>query len=349
MNFLSGRVRKGLKGGGTHRYCIVLSQKRSLNCTWICLVRQFALVKGKFVQLMRSRLYIECILCPYVHFGLGAPTQSSMSESTEFQIRYRWPECAQPPSILMGYWWSEWILVLRLHETAAVRETSVCWPAEIREKRLKQDLLYTAHSQKSMKAHTNGCGGYTLPAALHLCASASLPGGMESSAALPKQGGGEETLPHGERERPPRAEVEGWNNANKKKIQTVWTRDGGGAGRRSWEAAFPGIYKSSILRAAQAACVSEEWIRHIVNNWCASKHRRYVHTWSEYINSSHVWREFIFWRTAFNLLVTLDQLNINLVFLVISAVKLKLISVQMGGGSTYRSPPGNENAYVSIL
>lgn len=61
------------------------------------------------------------------------------------------------------------------------------------KKRLKQDLLHTAHSQKSMKAYTNGCGGYTLPAALHLCASASLPGGMESSAALPKEGGGEET------------------------------------------------------------------------------------------------------------------------------------------------------------
>lgn len=72
-----------------------------------------------------------------------------------------------------------------------------------------------------MKAYTNGCGGYTLPAALHLCASASLPGGMESSAALPKEGGGEDALPHGERERPPRAEVEGGNNANKKKVQTV--------------------------------------------------------------------------------------------------------------------------------
>lgn len=99
----------------------------------------------------------------------------------------------------------------------------------------------------------------------------------------------------------------------------------------SWGAEFPGIYKSSILRAAQAACVSEEWIRHIVNNWCASKHRRYMHTWSEYINSSHGW--FILWRTTFNLLVTLDQLNINFVFLVISAVKLKLMAVQVGGGA----------------
>lgn len=71
-----------------------------------------------------------------------------------------------------------------------------------------------------------------------------------------------------------------------------------------------------------------------------------MHTWSEYINSSHGW--FILWRTAFNLLVTLDQLNINFVFLVISAVKLKLMAVQVGG-STYRNAPGNENAYVSIL
>lgn len=58
-----------------------------------------------------------------------------------------------------------------------------------------------------MKAYTNGCCGYTLPAALHCCVSE--PGGMESSAAFPKEGGGEHSLPHGERERPPRAEVEG--------------------------------------------------------------------------------------------------------------------------------------------
>lgn len=168
-----------------------------------------------------------------VHFGLGAPTQSSMSKSTEFQIRYRWPECARPPSILMGYWWSEWILVLRHHETAAVRETSVCWRAEImKEKKVKARSCIYCKLTKINEAYTNGCGGYTLPAALHLCASASLPGGMESSAALPKEGGGEEILPHGERERPPRAEVEGWNNANKKKIQTVWTRDGRVAGRK---------------------------------------------------------------------------------------------------------------------
>lgn len=145
--------------------------------------------------------------------------------------------------------------------------------------------------------------------------------------------------PHGQRKRDEIMQI-------KRKSKLFEPGMDGVPAESSWGAAFPGIYKSSILRTAPAACVSEEWIQHIVNNWCASKHRRYMHTWSEYINSSHGW--FILWRTAFNLLVTLDQLNINFVFLVISAVKLKLITAQVGE-STYRKAPGNENAYVSIL
>lgn len=80
-----------------------------------------------------------------------------------------------------------------------------------------------------------------------------------------------------------RSEVgEGWNDAKKKETQTIWTRDGQGAAlnqrQRSWEATFPWIYsRSSIWRAALAACVSKEWIQHIINNWCASKHWRYAH------------------------------------------------------------------------
>lgn len=47
-------------------------------------------------------------------------------------------------------------------------------------------------------------------------------------------------------------------------------------GESSWEATFPWIYsRSSIWRAA--ACVSKEWIQHIINNWCASKHWRHAH------------------------------------------------------------------------
>lgn len=153
---------------------------------------------------------------------------------------------------------------------------------------------------------------------------------MESSAAFTKGGGGEHTIPHGQRERPPQA-GRGWNDPSKKKIETVWTRDGQDAGR---EATFPRTYKSSrILRAAHAACVSQEWIQHIVNNWCASKHWRYMHTWSECIHSSH--GRSILWRRTINLLITLSQLNIKLVFLVISAVKCDLITVQVGEKNTH--------------
>lgn len=65
---------------------------------------------------------------------------------------------------------------------------------------------------------------------------------------------------------------------NTNRLNQGWTGAALNQRERSWEATFPWIYsRSSIWRAALAACVSKEWIQHIINNWCASKHWRYAH------------------------------------------------------------------------
>lgn len=155
-----------------------------------------------------STLAQDCIFnLFYIHICLfwpWSPHPQAPSSPTEFKIRYWWSTCAQPPSILMGYWWREWIPALGHHESAAVRETAGCWRADIIKRGYRKMLFSILHThrvkkkkEKSMKAHTNACCGYTLPAALHICAST--PTAHWDGESSPKEGGGGHGLPHGHR------------------------------------------------------------------------------------------------------------------------------------------------------
>lgn len=100
-------------------------------------------------------------------------------------------------------------------------------------------LLYILHThrvkkKKSMKAYTNACCGYTLPAALHICA-------RTSTARWVTRKEEENTVYHMDR-----GNSTGWNDAKEKKIHTVWTRDEEGAALNPREKAaekqhFPGF------------------------------------------------------------------------------------------------------------
>ena len=87
-------------------------------------------------------------------------------------------------------------------------------------------LLYILHThivkkQKSIEPYTNACCGYTLPAALHICASTRIAHWDGESSPM-KGGGGEHGLQHRKREWHCSQREKGdetW--AKKKKIQTV--------------------------------------------------------------------------------------------------------------------------------
>lgn len=80
-----------------------------------------------------------------------------------------------------------------------------------------------------------------------------------------------------------------------KKRQSAGDRDAQDRGsyqrREKSESTFPWL---SLLCSTRSSINHTTWgsealIQHMINNWCASKHWRYMHTWSEWINSSCGW------------------------------------------------------------
>lgn len=173
----------------------------------------------------------------------------------------------------------------------------------------------------------------------HLCQDTYCPLGY-------KEGGGEHGLPHGQREQHQMKWCKGKENTHR--LNQGWRRCSfKSEGESSWEATFPWIHsRSSIWRAALAACVSKEWIQHIINNWCASKHWRYAHMMRMYPFSSG-W--FILSQRAVNLLITLDKGNITFFSLVISAIILNWITVQVDGKKQSRNAPCDKKARLNPL
>lgn len=97
-----------------------------------------------------------------------------------------------------------------------------------------------------------------------------------------------------------------------------------------------GSSRGSIWKA-----VSKEWIQHTVNNWCASKLWRYMHTWSECV-------KFFPWMicSLVESRQSADKFGLTeykLFYLVVSITWWKKKKTK------HRNAPGDENAHISNL
>lgn len=101
------------------------------------------------------------------------------------------------PSILMGYWWSGWILTAPSWDEYCQRNIGVCVCVEIMKQGEMQGVTHmSAHSQakkkmkKSMKCNTNGDSLCTSPGAVHFCANTRVfRVGQDAPHPFPGEGG----------------------------------------------------------------------------------------------------------------------------------------------------------------
>lgn len=149
----------------------------------------------------------------------------------------------------------------------------------------------------------------------------------------------------------PQSEVgEGWNDAKKHKIQTVWTRDGQCAALNQREKAaekqhFPGSTAGAASEGLQPVSPRNEFNTLLIID--AHQNTDVTHTWWECIHFSPGWC--ILWQRAVNLLITLDKWNITFFFLVIPAMKLNWITVQVEGTNKSRNGLGDKKARLKPL
>ena len=235
------------------------------------------------------------------------------------------------PSILVGYWWSEWFLVLHHLQSRTVKESSarVCvfvkWNNEMglsKELSYMYARLHTLIRQKKInemlhkwRAYVHRLQHYTFVPG-HVCSQGNkvlctlsrgvrrrrrrrawlttLMGGLVSHRH--KQG--DETMQHRWRD--------GVLGPGTDRMELCFRRES--VSESTFLRISPPMYQEQHLRRAeQTTRDSEELIPHIVNNWCASKHWRCMHTWSEYINPTC--GRSVLLGSFFSPQLTLDQLK----------------------------------------
>ncbi len=88
----------------------------------------------------------------------------------------------------------------------------------------------------------------------------------------------------------PQAEAGRWKDATMKKRRTELSIREESCSESTFSRISPMLYQEQhLITAVQTTWGFEALIQHIVNNWCASKHWRCMHSWSECINSTCGW------------------------------------------------------------
>lgn len=176
----------------------------------------------------------------------------------------------------------------------------VWWNNEIG---LKQGVvIYTSpHSHSKNQWNPTQMEIYTLPAALHFCAKTRVfPVGWDPlHSSLRKKEKEEGTVNYIDGGNCPTGRGREMKRCNYEEETKCWNPVWTGQsfvseGKSSSESTFSRIsshlyQEQHLITAVQTTWGSVALIQHNVNNWCASKHWRYMHTWSECINSTCGW------------------------------------------------------------